>query len=267
MVRGGSPAARGGDGPRAFGTTGARAAGTAALAALLALGALLVIPPSAAAQQADTVRIDTPYSWIPRGLRAGVVGGYMDTGLTALELGPQSTPFGGVRGRARISSPISIEFTALYGRSDRFAVDPRLEGGPAPVDTLTSPWVLAEAAMQFALTGNRTWRQLQPFVTLGGGFLVGVGEEETDRLSPAGPLRHDIEIMPVIQGGLGVEWHLSERFGLSFEARDHLWRITTPDGFFDESVLESIDEAGAPAPEETEWTHNLEFSLTIYRYF
>lgn len=265
MVRGGSPGAPGGGGARAFGTRGT---GAAVLAVFLAVGALLLVPPSAAGQQADTVRIDTPFRWIPRGMRAGLVGGYLDTGLSSLDLGPQSTPFAGLRGRARISSPISIELGALYGRSDRFTVDPRLEGGPAPVDTVTSPWILAEAAMQFAVTGDRTWRGLQPFVTLGGGFLVGVGEEQSDRLGAgAASLRHDVDVMPVLQGGLGVEWHLSERFGLSFEARDHLWRVTTPDGFFDEAVLESIEEAGTPAPEETEWTHNLEFSLTIYRYF
>lgn len=245
------------------------------LAVAVGLAAAPVLAPTPAdAQQpdpdadADTVEIDTPYREIPRGLRLGVVGGYMDTGLTDLELGPQSTPVGGLRGRARVSSPISIEFSALYGSSDRSAVDPRLDGGPAPVDTVRSRWVLAEAVMQFAITGDRTWHRLQPFVTLGGGFLVGVDEEQSPEFSEGeAVLRHDIEVMPAVQAGLGVEWHLGERFGLSFEARDHLWRITTPGGFFDEAVLEEIRNAGAPAPEETSWTHNLEFSLTIYRYF
>lgn len=241
----------------------------------IAAAALTLGPEPAAAQQAgggaaaDTVQIDTPYRWIPRGMRLGAVGGYLETGLNNLDLGPQSTPTGGLRGRARISSPISLEVSALYGSSDRFAVDPRLDGGPAPVDTLTSRWVLAEAAMQLAVTGDRTWHGLQPFAVLGGGFLVGVDEEETPAFSRPEEvsLRHDIDIMPVIQAGLGVEWHLGERFGLSFEARDHVWRITTPDGFFQESVLEGIENTGGPAPEETSWTHNLEFSLTLYRYF
>lgn len=241
----------------------------------IAAAALILGPEPAAAQQAgggaaaDTVEIDTPYRWIPRGMRLGAVGGYLETGLNNLDLGPQSTPTGGLRGRARISSPISLEVSALYGSSDRFAVDPRLDGGPAPVDTLTSRWVLAEAAMQLAVTGDRTWHGLQPFAVLGGGFLVGVDEEETPAFSRQEEvsLRHDIDVMPVIQAGLGVEWHLGERFGLSFEARDHVWRITTPDGFFQTSVLEGIENTGGPAPEETSWTHNLEFSLTLYRYF
>lgn len=241
-----------------------------AAAAAIALGAT----PAAGqqpggAQGADTLEIDTPYRWIPRGLRLGAVGGYLDTGLSELDLGPQSTPTGGLRGRARVSSPISLEASFLYGSSDRFAVDPRLDGGPAPVDTLASRWILAEAAMQFAITGDRTWHGLQPFVTLGGGFLVGVDEEETPEFSrqEEASLRHDIDVMPAVQAGLGVEWHLGERFGLSFEARDHLWRITTPDGFFAQAVLEGIENAGGPVPEETEWKHNLEFSVTIYRYF
>lgn len=250
-----------------------RAGAGAALA--VAAAALALAPGAAVAQQAgagagaDTVEIDTPYRWIPRGLRLGAVGGYLDAGLNDVGLGPQSTPTAGLRGRARISSPISIEASALYGSSDRFAVDPRLDGGPAPVDTLTSRWILAEAAMQFAVTGDRTWHGLQPFAVLGGGFLVGVDEEESPALArqEEASLRHDIDVMPVVQAGLGVEWHLGDRFGLSFEARDHVWRITTPDGFFDDSVLEGIENAGGPVPEETSWTHNLEFSVTLYRYF
>lgn len=265
--------------PPAGGPTPSPPSWRAAAGALLAVAAAAAVPAlgptPAAAQQAgggagaDTVEIDTPYRWIPRGLRLGAVGGYFETGLNDLQLGPQSTPAGGLRGRARISSPISIEASVLYGSSDRFAVDPRLDGGPAPVDTLTSRWILAEAAMQFAVTGDRTWHGLQPFAVLGGGFLVGVDEEQSPAFSRTEEvsLRHDIEIMPAVQAGLGVEWHLGERFGLSFEARDHLWRITTPDGFFEEPALEAIDEAGAPVPEETSWTHNLEFSLTLYRYF
>lgn len=247
----------------------ARRTATAAVAAAALAGLALTVPAAASAQQADSVHIDTPYEWIERGFRVGAVGGYMDTGLTRLDLGPQSTPTGGLRARARVSSPLSLEAGLLYGESDRFAVDPRLPTGPAPVDTLTSKWILAEAAMQFAVTGNRTWHGLQPYALLGGGFLLGFDEG----VSPAfaapedASLRHDIQIMPAVQAGVGAEWIVSDRFGVALEFRDHLWRITTPDGFFTDPVLDQIEDADAPAPEETVWTHNLEFSLTVYRYF
>jgi hypothetical protein len=54
--------------------------------------------------------------------------------------------------------------------------------------------------------------------------------------------------------------------GLGFEFRDHIWRIKTPDGFFDPLVLENIIESGAPAPQESQWTNNFELSLTLWFY-
>jgi len=242
--------------------------GLGAVAVLLSI-LLALVPRGVAAQEGDEVDIDTPYDWIPRSLRLGVTGGYLDTNLTNLELGPQESFLLGLRGRARVSGPISLEFGTMYGESDRFAVDPRLATGPAPVDTVSSRWILAEAGMQFALTGNRTWNGVHPYLMLGGGFLVGIDEEVSDAL--AGPadsdLRHDIEIMPSVQAGLGAEWLPSDRFGIALEARDHLWRITTPEGFFDADILDQIEDAGGEAPSETAWVHNLEFSLTVYRYF
>lgn len=245
--------------------------GTGAGIAAAVVFLLLSLAPGtgAAGQEGDTLQIDTPYDWIPRSLRIGVTGGYLDTGLSNLRLGPQESFLAGLRGRTRVSGPISLELGALYGESDRFAVDPRLPQGPAPVDTVTSRWILAEAAMQFALTGNRTWNDLHPYAILGGGFLVGVDEEVSDELAAPelSDLRHDIEIMPAVQAGLGVEWLPSDRFGFALEARDHLWRITTPEGFFDTAILDQIEDAGAEAPSDTDWVHNLEFSLTLYRYF
>lgn len=240
-----------------------------------ALACLALLPGTAEGQRADSVRIDTPYRWIPHGFRVGAAGGYLDARLSNLRLGPQSSPVGGLRARARISAPISLEGSVLYGDSDRFVVDPRLDTGPGVVDTVSSKWLLAEAAMQFALTGNRTWHGLHPYVLVGAGFLVGVDEQASPVFAAPelAELRYDIEMMPAVQAGVGLEWLVSDRFGLALEARDHLWRVSTPGdpesgtGFFRPEVLDIIENADAPAPGATDWTHNLGFTLTIYRYF
>lgn len=239
------------------------------LAGLLALGAA---PAAAqAGDGADSLRIDTPYEWIQRSLRVGVFGGYVSADRGVSELGPGSSATFGARIRARISSPISLEAGFGYGSSDRFVVDPRLAGGPATVDTVASRWVLAEAAMQFALTGNRTWHGIQPYVLVGGGFLVGVDEPRSPRLTPAdpndAPVRFEIGVAPVVQAGVGFEWKVSERTGIGFELRDHLWRVSTPDGFFEQEVLDRIESQNLRAPQDTDWTHNLGLSVSVWRYF
>lgn len=245
------------------------------LAGLVAAVGLLAAAAAPAAAQGgadgDTLRIDTPYEWIQRSFRVGAFGGYVSADRGSVELGPGSTPVFGARVRARISSPISLEASFGYGSSDRFVVDPRLPQGPATVDTATSRWILAEAAMQFAITGNRTWHGIQPYVLIGGGFMVGVDEPRSPALPEPGPgeppVRAEIGVAPVVQAGLGFEWMVSDRMGVGFEVRDHLWRISTPEGFFEQEVLDRIEDLDLPAPQDTDWTHNLGFTVSVWRYF
>lgn len=213
--------------------------------------------------------IETPYEWIERSFRVGLFGGYMDTDRGPMKLAPDPTPFAGARMRARVSSPISLEAGVSFGPSDRLTIDPRTDAPLAPVDTMASSWLLVEAAMQFAVTGARTWHGLQPYGLLGAGLLVGVDETVSPRLSEVedAPFRYEIGVAPGLQLGLGVEWVVSDRIGIGLEARDHMWRIKSPDGFFDSEVLDRFEELGLPAPEETDWTHNLEFSVSVWRYF
>lgn len=235
--------------------------------ALIALGAA----PASGQEEADgsgEPTIDTPYRWIQRSLRIGVHGGHVAADRGTMDLGPGPTETLGARLRARISSPLSLEAGFTYGSSDRYVVDPRLEPSPGRVDTVGSEWVLAQAVVQFALTGARTWHGLHPYVLVGGGFLVGVSEPRSPEMDDAGARnRFEINVAPSVQGGVGVEWLVSDRIGISVELRDHLWRVTTPDAFFDPQVLERMEQEGRQVPQETDWTHNLGLSVGVWRYF
>ncbi|MGI9038874.1 MAG: hypothetical protein ACR2GQ_08425 [Gemmatimonadota bacterium] len=239
-------------------------------AARVALAAVFVgtlaLPATAVAQQE---RIGTPYDWIDRSLRAGLYGGYVSTGRGESEIAPGSSAVFGARLRARISSPLSFELNVGLGSSERAVIDPRLENGPAAIDTVDVNWLLVEGGFQIALTGARTVHGIQPYVTLGGGILRGIGEEPSELLSSPGDeaFRYRVGTAASFAGGVGFEWIPAERIGIGFELRDHLWRIKAPDGFFRADVLDRIEELGLPAPRETEWTHNLELSASLYYYF
>lgn len=228
----------------------------------------LAAPATPLFAQADE-HIDTPYEWIERSLRVGAFGGYLSADRGESEIGPGSTPVFGARLRARVSSPLSLELNAGLGRSDRFVIDPRLEGGPAPVDTVDVGWLMLEGGFQIALTGARTWNGLQPYVILTGGVLLGIDEEQSDALAAPEdvPFRYEVGTAGVFSGGLGFEWLPADRLGVGVELRDHLWRIKTPDGFFRSDVLDQIEELGLPAPRESEWVHNLELSGSLHYYF
>ena len=230
--------------------------------------------------------IDSPFRWIERGFRVGPYLGWWSADRGTLEFGPGSTAAFGGRFRARVSSPLSIEGGLGIGSSDRFVIDPRLESGPAAVDTVDSVWGRVEAGVQVALTGARTWNSLQPYGLLGGGLIVGLDEEDSAALEPpddggdgdgfdgdgevedpVADLRYDVGTSPFFQVGLGVEWKPAGRLGIGLEVRDQLVRLTAPDGFFDPEILERIQELDVEAPQEVEWTHHIELSVGLWYYF
>jgi len=231
----------------------------------LAFAGLVLQPATARAQEES---IDTPYRWIERGLRLGLVGGYTFTNRGDPPFGPGSSPFSAARLRARLSSPLSLELGVGYGNSDQWVIDPRLEGGPAVVDTVSADWLIIEGSMQMALTGSRSYHRLQPYVVIGGGVLLGLSTETSDVLaSPQQPFVFDIGTSPMLNFAVGAEFDVSGRLGLAFEARDNLWRLTTPDGWFTLRVLENLLDSGSPAPSDKKWTHNFELTAGLYYYF
>jgi len=228
--------------------------------------ALALAPRQARAQEE---RIDTPYRWIDRSLRVGLYASYIATDPGGLEQGPQSSPLFGSRLRVRLSSPLSFEVNVGYASTERDVVYPLAEGGPAVVDRVGVDYLLLEGYLQLALTGARSLHRLQPYLQLGGGILLGIGEDVSEEYETGTneQFRFELGTRPSLALGAGIEWDVSDRLGLAFEVRDHLWRIQTPDAWFRLDVLEAIDASGATAPSEAYWTNNFEFGATLYYYF
>lgn len=241
---------------------------SAVLVLLLVAGALAAPDGARAQEQGGPPEIDTPYRWLDGSFRVAPYVGRLQTGRGDLQIGPDATQIFGGRTRIRLTGPISLEGNLGFASSERAVIDPRLSGGPAAVDTVPFRWVVAEGALQLALTGQRTWNELQPYVLIGAGMIVGVDEPGSSALadSASAPFRFELNTAPTAVAGVGAEWRLSETLGLGFEVRDHLWRLTTPDGFFRQDVLDNIEEADSPAPEETQWTNNLEFGVSLWYY-
>lgn len=223
-----------------------------------------------AQEEGQEERINSPYRWIPRGLRVGLYAGYHLADRGDLEFGQGSAVTTGARFRVRVSSPLSLELGAVYAPASRWVVDPRLETGPAIVDTVSSSWLRLDAGVQLALTGSRTWNGFHPYALFGGGFVIGLNEEisETFGAQELEPFQYNIGTAPELFTGLGVEiFPGGGKIGIGFEARDYLIRVKTPDAFFFSDILDTIEAAGAEAPTDTQWGHNLEFAVVLWYYF
>lgn len=227
--------------------------------------ATVLIPAAASAQQEN---IDSSYRWIDRSMRGGLYAGYLFTSRGNLDQAPGSSPIVGARFRARLSSPLTFEVSLGYGSSDLYVTDPRLEV-PSIVDTTQSDWLLIEAYLQLSLTGARSVKRFQPYVFIGGGILQGISEEVSDVFAAPGldPYRFKIGTTPSLSFGVGAEWDLSDRLGLGFEIRDHIWKFNSPDAFFYPENLGNFLESGVEAPKEGFWTNNFEVSATLSYYF
>lgn len=243
---------------------------TAALLALLFIAVAMAAPDRARAQQeGGPPSIDTPYRWLDGSFRVAPYAARLETGRGNLELGPESTQLYGARARIRLTGPISLEGNFGYASSQRSIIDPRAPGGPTAVESVPFRWIVAEGVAQLALTGQRTWYGIQPYVLIGGGMALAVDEPRSQALSDSADaaFRFEMNAAPTAVAGAGAEWRVSETIGVGFEVRDHLWRLKTPEGFFREDVLDNIEEANTPAPEETQWTNNLEFGISLWYYF
>lgn len=250
-------------------------------------------------------RIESPFQWIERSLRVGAVGGWRAADRGDLSFGPGAAEVAGARIRGRVSSPLSLEAGLSTGFSDRFVINPLAPGGPQAVDQVPLRWVALDGGLQLALTGARTWHRMQPYVLLGTGFAVGVDEPgspleippppvtgdpddgdedpvdpetslarpflqtengEEDELPDLSLFRYRMGTTPFFQIGLGTELLISERVGVSVEARNQIFRLRAPEGFFRQDVVDALEERGLAIPQERQWTNSLHLSLTFWYY-
>jgi hypothetical protein len=230
-------------------------------------------PPLAAQEEEAAVTgretIDSPYRWRERGMRLGLSNAYHAGNRGNLDFGQGPAYAIGAKFRARVSSPLSFDLGLTYGFADRWVVDPRIETGPAVVDTVAAGWLRADIGAQIGFAGARTWNGIHPYALIGGGWVFGINEGASEVFADPllEPFRYNIATAPQIFVGLGGEIFPSERFGIGLEVRDHFIRQNAPDGFLLPGILAIIEEAGAPAPVASAWLMNFEFGITLWYYF
>jgi hypothetical protein len=217
--------------------------------------AFLLFAPGAAAQS-----IPSPYRYIEATQSASAFAGWLLTDTGDNETGPQSGPLLGGRYTVRLSGPLSGEVglgilptqRTVQRRISAAGDTLRLE----PVEDVNALVLIGEAGLRFHLTGPRTWKGLAPYVAASGGGVWDVlGTSSVDETLEESQ-RVDFGPGFAVGLGAGTDWFLSERLALRLEARDYVWRLTTPPG---------LTQAGQQ--EETQWTNNLGLTLGVAVYF
>lgn len=210
-----------------------------AAAAVLALAAA----PSSGQQ------ITSPYDFVETSQGVRAFASYIFTDRGTIDIGPASGIGFGAGYNIRISGPFELDAQATYFPTSRtvfditptdstvLAEDPK--AGLVELGTATLDLLLVDATLRFDLTGPRTWYSLQPYALIGAGGVFRI----TDDNAAEENLPTDVELRVRFRNGFtghvgaGFEWHVLRQFTVRVEARDLLWKLHVPQGFFQRGRL------------------------------
>jgi len=160
----------------ALATGATRRAAMAPLAVAALLGAALLLASDTALAQDVIGRL--PENAVMRdlndGQRIGPFAGWIVTGRDPVGVRAKSAPIVGVRYDAYMANPFYFTMRAFFVPSSHDVYRPNVPATSNPSGTAPSNNFGLEAGFELALTGERSWRGIQPLVNVGMGVIAGV---------------------------------------------------------------------------------------------
>jgi hypothetical protein len=204
--------------------------------------------------QVEGQSIPSPYRFFETKQEAGAFVGYNGQGTGRFGFGPGPGPVFGARYTLHLGGAFGLEGVFSYRPTTRDVVDPTRVENDMVVGEADAEILSADARLRFSLTGDRTWRGLNPFLFMGGGIAwdaAGLGEADALVL-PADQFEFGAKFVALLGGG--VRWFLSRRVLLRADLALTMNRLKTPEGFLDpERALKGVAEK--------EWVSGPAFSL------
>lgn len=205
------------------------------------------------AAQVGTSADKSPYQDFTFHQDLSVFGGYVRGAAGEANIGPQSSSLVGVRYGLHVGGPAELSFRLSRAFSTRNVINPLLIGSARNVGTESDALWIADAAINIALTGQKSFHHFVPVFGLGGGFVKsGAGTDVGGYSFGTGF---------AIQFGGGLKFVTHGPFGARLDVTDYLWQLSYPGGFY-------IAPAGGTAvlqqsQAQNEWTHNGVVTLGI----
>jgi hypothetical protein len=214
-----------------------RTLATAAVLASPALGASLA--PAAAEAQVGYPPARSPYNDIARGHTVTPFAGPLYGSGGKFGLGPHDGFGYGLRYDVRVSSLVALSFSGARMGLERNLID--RDAPPAtrlrpPVDQSVT---LAEAGLQFALTGQKSWRGFAPILGLGAGFAFA---EDVAADTSGFEFGNKLFLHP----RAGLRFFVTPNLHLRAEAGALFWKLDYPERFREEPE----QQPGIPGDDE-----------------
>lgn len=206
------------------------------------------------ASPADSQAITSPYDFVENSMAVWGFGSAVFTDRGPLDVGPGSGYAAGLGFTIRVNGPFNFDTRLAYLPTSRrvFDVEPSdsvlVREDPTvginQIGTADLDLLLLDASLRFDVTGPRTWYRLQPYALIGAGAVLRIASDN----SAEEAIEEDSDILVRFRNGFtghvgaGVEWHLSDRLTLRADARNTLWKVHLPDGFFVDGRIVTQEE-------------------------
>jgi hypothetical protein len=190
---------------------------------LLPLVVLLALPVSAVAQVGHPPR-SSPYHDIRKGHTFTVMGGYFKGDGGQFGIGPHGANVFGARYDIRSSSALLIGIGVYHGNLERLVVNPFVVLANRVKGPVKQPVTFAELALQFNLTGGKTWHGLAPYVAASGGVAFA-------KSTPSDTSTYNFGKKLYLAPAIGFRFFLTDRLHLRAEARGTFWKLNYPTTF------------------------------------
>ncbi len=171
----------------------------------------------------------------------------------SLGLGPNSGTVYGLRYDIRLSGPIQFGFSVGNGDLERLIQDPDDSVATRTTGPVSQSVTFAEVALQFNLTGAKTWRGLAPYFGGSAGFALGSSV-------PADTTGYEFGNKIYLAPTVGLRYFITGGLHIRAEARALFWKLSYPQSFAEEPDLEpgtaSDPNALRSAGKLDEWTNS-----------
>jgi hypothetical protein len=182
----------------------------------------------------------SPYRDVIRGSSFSLLFGHLGGDGGELRIGPHGGNTYGVRYDFRMSGFIQGGFSAAYMDLERLVIDADDSVATRVSGPVEQNIVMVEAALQFNITGGKTWHNIQPFFTGG----IGYNFSSTTESDTSG---FDFGKRFSISPGVGLRYYLGDRLHIRLEARRHFWKLKYPSSFEQEPADQPGDSENSNA--------------------
>jgi len=173
----------------------------------------------------------SPYRDIRKGHSVTLLGGYFKGDGGDFNIGPHSGSVFGVRYDVRSGSTIQLALEIARADLERSIVNPFVRLANRTTGPVKQSVTFADLALQFNLTGGKSWNRIAPFIGASAGLALASG-------TPEDTSGYEFGRKFYLAPGAGIRLFLSDRLHLRAEARATFWKLNYPTTFQNEPVEE-----------------------------